>query len=95
MKKTQPQQKQAAPAPEVLIFPDSPDVLNLDEASALLKISPKTLRRLVQNGEVKSFRIGRRYKIPKHALISYVLANMECLPAENTQGSHAAASGSY
>lgn len=80
MKKTPPKQESAAPAPEVPMFPDSPDVLNLDEASALLQISTKTFRGLLASGAVKCFKIGRIYKVPKTALIAYVKANTDRLP---------------
>ena len=40
--------------------------------SKLLQISTKTGRRLLNSGEIHSFRIGRNYRIPKACLISYV-----------------------
>ena len=55
------------------MFQGHPDVLNLEEMSELLQISTKTGRRLLNNGEIRSFRIGRSYRIPKQPLISFIL----------------------
>ena len=55
------------------MFRGYPDVLNLEEMSELLQISTKTGRRLLNNGEIRSFRIGRSYRIPKQNLISFIM----------------------
>ena len=55
------------------MFQGYPDVLNLEEMSELLQISTKTGRRLLNNGEIRSFRIGRSYRIPKQHLISFIM----------------------
>ena len=57
---------------EIEVFRGYPDVLNLKEMSELLQISTKTGRRLLNNGEISSFRIGRSYRIPKENLISFI-----------------------
>lgn len=49
-----------------------PDVLNLEQMSEILHISTKTGGRLLKNGTIKSLRIGKSYRIPKHYLISYL-----------------------
>lgn len=55
------------------MFQGYPDVLNLEEMSELLQISTKTGRRLLNNGEIRCFRIGRSYRIPKQNLISFIM----------------------
>ena len=55
------------------MFRGYPDVLNLEEMSELLQISTKTGRRLLNSGEIRSFRIGRSFRIPKQHLISFIL----------------------
>lgn len=55
------------------MFQGYPDVLNLEEMSGLLQISTKTGRRLLNSGEIRSFRIGRSYRIPKQHLISFIM----------------------
>ena len=44
--------------------PDTPVWLNTDDAAAYIGITPATLRRLVERGEVVAFQIGRvrRYR---------------------------------
>lgn len=54
------------------MFQGYPDVLNLEEMSELLQISTKTGRQLLSSGKIRSFRIGRSYRIPKPYLISFV-----------------------
>ena len=48
-------------------------MLNLEEMSELLQISTKTGRRLLNSGEIRSFRIGRSFRIPKQHLISFIM----------------------
>ena len=55
------------------MFQGYPDVLNLEEMSELLQISTKTGRRLLNSGEIRSFRIGRSFRIPKQHLISFIM----------------------
>lgn len=55
------------------MFQGYPDVLNLEEMSELLQISTKTGRRLLNSGEIRSFRIGKSYRIPKQHLISFIM----------------------
>lgn len=45
-------------------MPDAPIWLNTDDAAAYIGITPATLRRLVDRGEVVAFQIGRvrRYR---------------------------------
>ncbi len=45
-------------------MPDAPVWLNTDAAAAYIGITPSTLRRLVDRGEVVAFQIGRvrRYR---------------------------------
>lgn len=57
------------------MFQGYPDVLNLEEMSELLQISTKTGRRLLNSGEIRSFRIGRSYRIPKQHLISFIMGS--------------------
>lgn len=58
---------------ETEMFQGYPDVLNLEEMSELLQISTKTGRRLLNSGEIRSFRIGRSFRVPKQHLISFIM----------------------
>jgi excisionase family DNA binding protein len=53
--------------PNDVCFPQ-PSLLTLVEAAAQLRISPKTLRRMVKAGGVTAFRIGRQLRFDRNTL---------------------------
>lgn len=55
------------------MFEAYPDLLMIEEACELLKVSRNTLYPLLQNGEIKGFQQGRIWKIPKDAIIDYIV----------------------
>ena len=59
---------------------DSPMVLNVQEASAVLKVSPNTIRKAIHDGQIHAVRIGgRKFLIPRNEL-----ERLLCRPA-NTE----------
>jgi excisionase family DNA binding protein len=40
-------------------------VYSIDEAAQILKVSPKTIRRMIDRGEIKSHRVGWQHRIPR------------------------------
>jgi len=44
--------------------PAPPRALTLAETAARLACSPKTLRRMIDAGEINAVRVGRRYRVP-------------------------------
>lgn len=48
------------------------DVLTIADLIDYLAIGKNTAYTLVREGKIKSFRIGRNYKIPKQAVIDYI-----------------------
>ncbi len=48
------------------------DVLTIADLMDYLAIGKNTAYTLVREGKIKSFRIGRNYKIPKQAVIDYI-----------------------
>lgn len=48
------------------------DIMTIEELMDYLAIGKNTAYELVQKGYIKSFRIGRKYKIPKEAVLEYV-----------------------
>lgn len=46
--------------------------LSVNEAAQLLGLSPNHTWRLVQSGEIPSFRLGRRVLVPRKALVEMV-----------------------
>ena len=57
------------------MFEVYPDVVTVDELRRMLGgISRKMAYRLLANGEIKSVRMGRVYKIPKSCVVDYLLS---------------------
>lgn len=48
------------------------DVLTVKEVGAILHIGKNSVYELLQQGEIKSIKHGRRYIIPKLFLIDYI-----------------------
>lgn len=48
------------------------DVLDIHEARSILGIGTNAIYKLLKSGDIKSFKIGREYKIPKICLINYI-----------------------
>ena len=52
------------------IFND--EIITIEEMQELLQISRTTAYQLLKDGEVKAFRIGKYWKIPRAAITEYV-----------------------
>lgn len=52
---------------------DYSDVLTVEEVCSALRIGYNRVYQLLGNGVLKSFRNGRTWRIPKQAVIEYVL----------------------
>ena len=53
------------------------DILTPEEVMEYLNIGKNSVYALLNSGELKGFRIGRNWKIPRKSLDSYVDKNME------------------
>ena len=51
---------------------DYGDVLDVEDVKEILGIGYNTTYKLLQSGEIKNFKIGRKIKIPKHCLLEYI-----------------------
>lgn len=49
------------------------DILTVDELCEVLNIGKNTAYKLLKNGDIKSIKIGRIYKIPKKNVKKYIL----------------------
>lgn len=49
-----------------------PDVVTVKQLCEMLRIGRNTAYALLQSGEIKSVRIGRKYLIPKRCVIQFV-----------------------
>ena len=60
-----------------IFFPQYSDVVGINEMCEMLGgISKKAGYKLLHNGEVASFRLGKEYKIPKMNIIAYLQKNI-------------------
>ena len=48
---------------------DLPDLLTVEETAAFLRRPLSSVYRLIHAGEIPSMRLGRRYHVPKAALV--------------------------
>ena len=55
------------------MFSDYPDALTVKEVSHALRIGMNNTYRLIQEGKIKHFIVGRKYLIPRKYLIDFVL----------------------
>ena len=53
-------------------FEKLPDILAVEDLQAALHIGRSTAYQLIQNNQIRSFRIGRSIKIYKQSLVEYV-----------------------
>ena len=53
-------------------FENLPLVLRVKDLANVLSISQNTAYALVRSGQIRSFRTGRTYRIPKDAVIEYL-----------------------
>lgn len=56
-----------------LLFTEYPDVVNVEQMCKMLGgICNKTAYRLLKSGKIKSFIVGRSYRIPKLNILEYL-----------------------
>ena len=51
------------------------DILTVEELCEVLRIGKNTAYKLLKNGEIKSIKIGKVYKIPKKSVKKYLEQN--------------------
>lgn len=56
------------------MFDNYPDVVTVDDLTKMLGIGRNTAYRLVNEGEIRSIRVGKIHKIPKRNVIEYLQA---------------------
>lgn len=49
-----------------------PPVLNVDEVSQILGVTPKTVRNLIKAGDIPCLKVGRLLRIPKDKLVEFL-----------------------
>jgi len=56
------------------MFDTYEDLLTIEELCALLSIGKNTAYTLLKKSQIKSFKVGKSWKIPKQAVEDYILA---------------------
>ena len=59
-----------------MLTDDFQEILTVDDVMQMLYIGRNTVYNLLNSGELKGFRIGRTWKIPKDCLTDYIV--MKC-----------------
>ena len=54
------------------------NLLNSEEAAAMLKIHPKTLQKMARNGEIAGIQIGRLWRFRASVLDNWLNQKMAC-----------------
>ena len=65
-----------------LMLREYPDVMDIEQVCRVLHVSTKTCYRLLQEGKIRSLKVGRAYRIPKAHLLAYL-----CLSSVSIQPS--------
>ena len=55
------------------MFDEYPDVLTAEEAADALRVGYNALYRLLSSGELKAYKNGRVWRIPKESIKEYIL----------------------
>ena len=56
------------------MFDNYDDILTVAEVMELLYVGKNTVYRLLQDGALKGFRIGKTWRIPKFCLEEYIIS---------------------
>lgn len=56
-----------------IMFTNYPDIVNVTQLTKMLGIGTTLAYKLLKNNQIKAFKVGREYKIPKANIISYLL----------------------
>lgn len=54
-------------------FKEYPDVVSIKEIQEMLNLGRNTVYRLLQQMEIKSIKVGKRYVIPKQSVINFLM----------------------
>ncbi len=67
--------------------PPAEQLRTVSEAAALLRVSPRTVRRLYRSGQLRVTRVGRQVRVPDSALRE-LLETSTTLPASPAERTH-------
>ena len=53
-----------------------PEIMSVEETSAALGVSTKTVYKMLKNGTIQNMKVGRSYRVPEVHLLSFLKINM-------------------
>lgn len=56
-----------------MMFPEYPDIVNIDQLQTMLKVSRHLAYRLINDGHIKALKIGNSFRIPKVNIIDFIM----------------------
>ena len=59
------------------VLKDYPEIMSVEETSAALGVSTKTVYKMLKKGTIQNMKVGRSYRIPKVHLLSFLKINMQ------------------
>lgn len=67
-----------------MIKPEDTEFMTVAEIAKVLRVSKMTVYRLVHNGELRSTKVGRSFRVPSAQVYEYMRANgfVEAVPAQ-------------
>ena len=68
---------------DLIIFDSYPDILNTKHLQNMLGLSKNSILELLKNNEIRHFRNGKKYLIPKLCVMEYVSKKISCAYHEN------------
>ncbi|MBK5347001.1 MULTISPECIES: helix-turn-helix domain-containing protein [Bacillus] len=70
------------------MFENYDDVVNVEDLMEMLNIGRNKAYELLQSGKVRSFKVGKLYRIPKVCIQQYVLSKVNMKMEEYTGNSY-------
>ena len=64
-----------------MMFEEFNDVVTVNEMCMMLRIGRNAAYELLQTGEIKNIRVGKKYIIPKQSIVNFV--NSKCYNSNN------------
>lgn len=55
------------------MFEDYPDILTVEEACEALRVGYNAMYELLNSGKLKAYKNGRIWRIPRNALLEYII----------------------
>lgn len=54
------------------LLKDYPPILNISDVASILGVTPNTIRKLIKNDSIHAVKVGKRYKVTKNKLLSFL-----------------------